>query len=90
MAYGMCIDAEGAIWVASPVSREVLRVREGGEVTHRIPTGQQAVACMLGGEDRRTLFVLTGKVMLTPAESLAQRTGAIHTVRVDVPGAGMP
>ncbi len=54
---GICLDAEGAVWLASPVTREVLRVREGGEITDRIPTAEQAVACMLGGADRRTLFV---------------------------------
>jgi sugar lactone lactonase YvrE len=87
---GICLDAEGAVWLASPVSREVIRVREGGEVTHRVPTPGQAVACMLGGEDRRTLFVLTGRVLVTPEQSLAERGGAIHTARVDVPGAGLP
>jgi sugar lactone lactonase YvrE len=87
---GICLDAEGAVWLASPVTREVLRVREGGEVTHRIPTADQTVACMLGGADRRTLFVLTGRVLVTPEESLAQRSGMIFTARVDVPGAGMP
>lgn len=87
---GICLDAEGAVWVASPVSREVLRVRPGGEVTHRIPTALQAVACMLGGEDRRTLFVLTGRVLVTPAQSLADRSGMILSARVEVPGAGLP
>ena len=58
---GVCLDAEGALWVASPRSRKVLRVREGGEVTHRIRTENQAVACMLGGPDRRTLFILSSK-----------------------------
>ncbi|MEO8656306.1 MAG: SMP-30/gluconolactonase/LRE family protein [Ramlibacter sp.] len=87
---GICLDAEGAIWLASPVTREVLRVREGGEITHRIPTANQAVACMLGGADRRTLFVVTGRVLVTPEESLAQRSGMISSVRVEVPGAGMP
>ena len=87
---GICLDTEGAIWLASPVTREVLRVREGGEITHRIPTSEQAVACMLGGADRRTLFVATGRVLVTPEESLAQRSGMISTVRVEVPGAGMP
>jgi sugar lactone lactonase YvrE len=87
---GICLDAEGAIWLASPVSREVLRVREGGEVTDRLATKGQAVACMLGGADRRTLFVLTGRVLTTPAQSLAERTGAIWTVRVPVAGAGRP
>jgi sugar lactone lactonase YvrE len=87
---GICLDAEGAVWLASPVSREVLRVREGGEVTHRIPTTQQAVACMLGGDDRKTLFVLTGRVLVTPEQSRAERSGMIYTARVEVAGTGLP
>ena len=79
------MDAEGAIWIASPVSREVLRVREGGEVTDRIVTEDQAVACALGGADGRTLFVCTGRVMVTPEEALGSRGGAIWRVGVDVP-----
>lgn len=84
---GICLDAEGAIWIASPVSREVLRVREGGEVTHRIGTSEQALACALGGVDGRTLYVATGRVMVTPEQSRAARGGAIWQVRVQVPGA---
>ena len=87
---GICLDAEGAIWLASPISREVIRVREGGEVTHRIATPGQAVACMLGGPDRRTLFVLTGKVMVTPEQSRASLSGMIYTLPVAVPGTGLP
>lgn len=87
---GICLDAQGAVWLASPVSREVLRVKEGGEVVERIVTDGQAVACMLGGDDRRTLFVLTGRVLVTPQQSLAQRSGAIWRTRVAVPGAGLP
>ncbi|MBX3654557.1 MAG: SMP-30/gluconolactonase/LRE family protein [Ramlibacter sp.] len=84
---GICLDAEGAIWMASPVSRELLRVREGGEVTHRIPTPDQALACALGGPDGCTLFVATGRVMVTPGQSLQARSGMLYTLRVDVPGA---
>jgi len=87
---GICLDAEGAIWLASPISREVIRVREGGEGTHRIATPGQAIACMLGGLDRRTLFVLTGKVMVTPEQSRANLSGMIYTLPVAVPGAGLP
>jgi sugar lactone lactonase YvrE len=86
---GICLDAENAIWVASPVSNEVLRVREGGEVTHRIPVAQMAIACMLGGDDRRTLFVLTSPAT-SRAECRKARGARIETVRVDVPGAGLP
>ena len=86
---GICLDAEGAIWLASPISDEVVRVRSGGEVTHRVRVATHAFACMLGGPDRRTLFVLTGGTH-QPEEARVQRSGRIETVRVDVPGAGWP
>ncbi len=87
---GICLDSEGAIWLASPTSREVLRVFEGGAVTHRIATPGQAVACTLGGPERRTLFVLTTKVMATPEESLRSLAGVIHTLKVEVPALRAP
>jgi sugar lactone lactonase YvrE len=86
---GICLDAEGAIWVASPLSKEVLRVREGGDVAERIPTATQAIACMLGGADRRTLFVLTAQSFHRD-ECRAQRDARIEVVEVEVPGAGWP
>ena len=85
---GICLDAEGAIWVASPVSRCVLRLREGGEVTDRIEVETQAFACMLGGPERRTLFICTAATS-DPNET-EERTGRIEHVQVDVPGAGLP
>lgn len=86
---GICLDAEGAVWVASPVSNEVLRVREGGDVLERIATSQAAVACMLGGAERRTLFVLSAAG--TDSEMLSGApTGRIEAVEVPVPGAGLP
>jgi len=86
---GICLDAEGAIWVASPVSAEVLRLREGGEVTHRIPVSTQAFACMLGGDDGRTLFICTAEDS-DPDLCRAKPTGRIETASVEVPGAGLP
>ncbi len=87
---GICLDAEGAVWVASLATSEFVRVREGGEVTQRVPVpGKWAVACTLGGEDRRTLFLCTAR---TTPQDLAQgkSVGSIETMRVDVPGAGLP
>lgn len=81
---GICLDADGAVWMASPVSREVLRVLEGGAVTHRVPTGEQATACALGGADGRTLYVTVGRVMVTPAESRAAGSGAVLQLPLDV------
>lgn len=86
---GICLDADGAIWVASPVSAEVLRVREGGEVTHRIKVSTQAYACMLGGPERRTLFMLTAETS-EPHKARAQPSGRVEVVEVDVPGTGLP
>jgi sugar lactone lactonase YvrE len=82
---GICLDAEGALWIASPESAEVLRVKEGGEITHRFTVETQAFAVMLGGPDRRTLFVCT--TILSERNS---GRGRIEIVHVDVPGAGLP
>jgi sugar lactone lactonase YvrE len=83
---GICLDAEGAIWLASPsASSEVLRVKAGGEITHRFAVETQPFAVMLGGPDRRTLFVCT--TLLSERNS---GRGRIEIVNVDVPGAGLP
>jgi sugar lactone lactonase YvrE len=86
---GICLDAEGAIWVASPTTREVLRVRAGGEVLETVAFEQQAIACMLGGADGRTLFILTSETT-DPAACRAQRTACIRTHRASAPRAGLP
>ncbi len=88
---GICLDAEGAIWLASPAGHQVIRVREGGEVLDRveIEEGREAYACMLGGVDGCTLFVATA-VGFNPDSAARDRTGRIETVDVDVPGAGRP
>jgi sugar lactone lactonase YvrE len=86
---GMCLDAEGAIWVSDARGSALLRVREGGKVDRTVSTGTRyAFACMLGGVDRRTLFVCTSTGS-GPAMA-DKRDGAIETVRVDVAGAGLP
>ncbi|MGA1344369.1 MAG: SMP-30/gluconolactonase/LRE family protein [Ilumatobacteraceae bacterium] len=86
---GCCLDAEGAIWFADPVGRRVVRVVEGGEVLEEVATDRSAVACALGGEDRRTLYVLTSKGT-RPERVDGAGTGRVETVQVDVPGAGWP
>jgi sugar lactone lactonase YvrE len=85
---GICLDEEGGIWVASPVSHECLRVLEGGEVTHRVKVETQAFACMLGGADGRTLFICTAGD--SDPERTVARSGRIETVRVDAARAGLP
>ncbi|NQU64276.1 MAG: SMP-30/gluconolactonase/LRE family protein [SAR324 cluster bacterium] len=82
---GICLDSEGAIWVASPGnSAEVLRVFEGGEVVDRVSVETIPYACMLGGQDGRTLFVMTSNLF---KEGLL---GKIETVQVEARRAGYP
>lgn len=84
MPDGICLDTENAVWLASPFSQELLRVREGGEILQRVATEQLPVACALGGPDGRTLFVLT--TLHFEPEKTVERTGRIETTRVGVAG----
>ena len=84
---GICLDAEGAVWIASPNTREVLRVKEGAQITDRLPLSTIPVACMLGGEGRRTLFIATTESQ-DPTDQQAR--GCIETIQVAVAGAGLP
>ncbi len=83
---GICLDAEGAIWSACPLTGRVLRVREGGEITDVVTVDRNgAYACMLGGAGGTTLFVCTADAN-HPAETVTMR-GAIEVCAVDIPGA---
>jgi sugar lactone lactonase YvrE len=86
---GIGLDAEGAIWVANPRAQECLRIAEGGKVLEVVDPGESCFACMLGGDDGRTLF------MLTAERSASHQTGGTPTGRVviatvDAPRAGRP
>jgi sugar lactone lactonase YvrE len=86
---GICLDQEGQVWVANPLANQCLRVAEGGKVTATVTTDRTCFACMLGGEDRRTLYLVTAPSSAAKVAS-ATRDGQIETVVVDVPGAGLP
>ncbi|MDT5289564.1 MAG: hypothetical protein QOF88_4453 [Mycobacterium sp.] len=88
---GLCLDAEGAVWIGSLFASEFLRVTDGGAITHRVrvPTPYWALAPMLGGPDRRTLYLLAADT--DPARALQHDShGYLYRVPVDVPGAGYP
>ena len=81
---GICVDEEGAVWVASPTTNDCVRYRMGGEVLERVKgVGRRITSCVLGGADRRTLF-------LTTDEHPEIGKGRIEIARVTVPGAGYP
>ena len=87
---GLCLDEDGGVWVASPGVQELIRVVDGGRVTDRIPLpGRDAFSCILGGADRRDLYIGTAREYI-PERTRAQRAGRIEVTRVAVPGAGLP
>ncbi|GAB3676463.1 SMP-30/gluconolactonase/LRE family protein [Salinisphaera aquimarina] len=87
---GICLDAEGAVWAADAGHNRVLRLAEGGEILDEISTGDMGVfACMLGGDDGRTLFMCTAP-SFNEEERKSTREAAVKMVRVDVPSDGLP
>lgn len=87
---GICLDAEGAIWVAGFNSDRFVRVREGGEVTHCVRVQDRyPVACTLGGADGRTLFCLTFQGTIKELGKIKDAS-RIETARVEVPAGGSP
>jgi sugar lactone lactonase YvrE len=84
---GMCLDAEGAVWIADALGNRALRVREGGEVLQEISTGDTGVyALALGGADGRTLYLCTAPGF-AEHERRHSREAKLLAARVDVPGA---
>jgi sugar lactone lactonase YvrE len=87
---GICMDEEGAIWTSMPLAREFQRILPGGEVTDAISIdGRMAIACALGGSDRRTLFLLTA-LDHAPEALAGTHDGRVDVVHVPVAGAGIP
>ena len=83
---GICLDAEGAVWFANATAGECVRVAEGGEVLDVVATDMPVFACALGGDDGRTLHLVSAPDSHPDVVAEARR-GRILTTRVDVPGA---
>ena len=90
---GIGLDAEGAVWLANPENSggrpTVLRVREGGEIVEGVELDSFAYAVMLGGPQRRHLFI-NASGHLDPATLATSPTATLRVVEVEVPGAGTP
>jgi sugar lactone lactonase YvrE len=87
---GICLDAENAVWYADVPNRRCVRVREGGEVLQTIDLDRGGFACMLGGADRRTLFIVANDWRGPQGMADGTRNGVVFGVEVSVPGAGWP
>jgi sugar lactone lactonase YvrE len=89
-ADGLCLDVENAVWVADPKGRRVFRVLPDGSIDRVLGTGEHSpVACVLGGPERRTLFLTMGPIR-PMHEALDDPQGRIEALDVEVPGAGWP
>jgi sugar lactone lactonase YvrE len=87
---GICLDADGAVWYCCVPDKTCVRVREGGEVVERIELDRGCFACMLGGVDGRTLFMVATE-WRGPAGMLdGPRSGQVVTARAAAPHAGRP
>lgn len=87
---GITLDADGGVWVSMTLANQFERIIEGGNVTHRIHMGDRAaIACTLGGHDRRTLF-LVSSVGADPKRLTGTKSSHVDVVDVEIPGAGLP
>ena len=86
---GICLDEKNGIWIASPTTKAVVRIEKGGNITDIINTPKGAFACMLGGKERKTLYVIISNSS-DPEEAQASPEGEIHSIEVEIPGVGKP
>jgi len=91
---GICLDAEGAVWCSATKDGKptCVRVREGGQVLQTIELDRSCFACMLGGEDGKTLFMMVAEWRGTENMDvlLHSRTGQVLTAPAPSPHAGWP
>jgi len=89
---GICLDADEGLWVACPMARSFIHVLPGGRVDERIDVDhdRRAIACVLGGPDRRTLFMLTATTLGEADASRAAVAARVEVETVEVAGAGWP
>ena len=87
---GIALDAEGGVWTAMTLAHQFERIMEGGKVTDRIDIGDRtAIACTLGGLERRTLFLLSSTDAY-PQRLAGTKLSRLDVTTVDIPGAGLP
>jgi sugar lactone lactonase YvrE len=86
---GICLDADGNIWVANPLAPECVLYAPGGAAIERVETDQPCYACMLGGPEGKHLFLLTARSSVAAIAS-QERGGHVLVTEVAVPHAGLP
>ena len=68
-----------------------MRVAAGGTVLQTVDLDRGGFACMLGGPERTTLFIVAAQWRgMSEAELVTPGSGQVLTAEVEVPGAGWP
>jgi sugar lactone lactonase YvrE len=87
---GVCLDAEGCAWYADVGNKRCVRVREGGEILDTVELDRGAFACVLGGPERRTLFIVCQDWQGPGNWASGPRTGQVAAIAAPAPAAGWP
>jgi sugar lactone lactonase YvrE len=87
---GICIDSDGAVWYADVGNRHCVRVREGGEVLNTVECDRGCFACVLGGADGSTLFIVAQEWGGPESMRQGARTGQVLAARAPARRAGRP
>jgi sugar lactone lactonase YvrE len=87
---GITLDAKGGVWTSMTLAHQFMRIINGGNITDRIDMGDRsAIACTLGGPERRTLFLLSSTDSY-PDRLVGTKLSRVDALIVDIPGAGLP
>jgi sugar lactone lactonase YvrE len=87
---GLCLDAEGCLWVPLLFEGKFVRISPDGKTVDKIVfPGKSAIACVIGGENRSTLFLCVSRIDRSDPDNLV-RHGEIHVMLAPAAGAGRP
>jgi sugar lactone lactonase YvrE len=87
---GICLDADGALWYGDVGTGRAVRVREGGDVLQSITLDRGCFACVLGGADRRTLYLAVNQWGGANGMGGGPRMGQVLSVEAPAQGIGWP
>jgi len=87
---GICLDADGAVWYADVPNQRCVRIREGGDVLQTVEADRGCFACALGGDDRRTLFIVAAEFSGAEDAGGGPRTGQVLVTQAPAAGVGWP
>ena len=88
---GICLDAEGAVWASTGPEQKFHRIDAQRTYVDTVEVpGWMCIACMLGGDDGRTLYMAVSQLDDADAVFDGRARSRIVTARVEVPACPEP